>query len=397
MDTKSFDLKLCLTCKENLEKHLFGRELKLCNLEKTFSYLKTKDAFLSWRLLKNLKTSKDWIFKDFWVMPSRWEMRTDLKKTVGIFSTLPKKEVETIQMLYKIFKNIEVVSIILRLVDPVNYGIISPPVKYALQGRFDLGWEYADEYVKYLSVLREYKEKYNFERISDVSDALWTLVEGCLRNSGSQCDNLQEFRNEFLTIEENLILEEEREKEFQNKIDNLIEEQNNLEKMYVVDIDRSEKEKEKVKKQMAEYEEMLESTELELSDSQNKIDRLRKNRKGFNADLIFSLKDSTVDPVDKLVHEKGHYVDKNQKSFLDKLTRFSKINKIFWSENINVKPPNRVTNIKDTGEVTIIYVGRNNYASVINVFPVGDLPDKTHAKYFAYLVSSYMNIKIQKL
>lgn len=105
---------------------------------------------------------------------------------------------ETISFLYKRFLHIEVVSIILRFVDPQNYAIISPPVEkfFSLQPKED----HVEYYVSYLNLLEKTSKHFRSPtRLADVDMALWCL-SFLLRHWG---DN--EYRAKWTESEKSII------------------------------------------------------------------------------------------------------------------------------------------------------------------------------------------------
>lgn len=386
MGESNFNLKKCFECVALYQAVKYGRQLIPEKIEKRFVKIRSGKAALSWRILKQLKNSKTWIFDDYWVMPSRHDLIKTLHKAKKLFPVTAENEKDVIRNLCRIFKNIEVVSILLRFIDPVNYGVMSPPVKYAIQSKLHSGWDYVGEYCEYLSLLREYKAEHGFARTADLETALWVLVEKCLRGKDIICDNLVRFRDEFLTVEERLQMERYMEQDYQEKISMLEgeikkyeQEKNELEDTYIEDLFKLEKEK----------------TDMNclLSQSQDEIQRLEKNSRTFSPELLFNIKDSPRRPEDKLIHENGHEVDHKQRMFMMKLSQYVKIHHIIWSENMLSKPPTRLADVKASGEVTIYYVGSGNYTAKIKVFPFENLPDNTHARYFSLLIAKHMGIK----
>ena len=274
----------------------------------------------------------------------------------------------------------------MRFTDPVNYGVISPPVKYAIQQMLTPGWDYVNEYIEYLSLLREQKSVYGFSRAADLENALWTLVEKCLRSNDATCPNLKRFRERFLTIQEHLLLEQYKEEEFLERIGQLEKEiqahkktESELEDTYVSDISRLEDEKSR--------------TEEDLKNIRSEKNRLENANKHFMPDLLFIIPDSPRSSEEKLVHEDGHMVDRNQQKFLQKLLNYKKVHHVIWSENLTAKPPARVNDVRPDGEVVIYYVGESNYTAKLKVYPAVTSPDLTHAKYFSLLISRYMDIR----
>ncbi|GAJ03581.1 unnamed protein product, partial [marine sediment metagenome] len=122
--------------------------------------------------LRHLKAIRDdWAFLTWWKMPPI--KQEDLEYLKGVFVDLGPQDKRIISKLYDLLKNIEIVSCILRFIDPQNYGILSPPVENILNVK---GKHQIEKYTNYLEDLKELKEEYNFERIADVDMALWALA-----------------------------------------------------------------------------------------------------------------------------------------------------------------------------------------------------------------------------
>jgi len=164
-----FDLKELLGHFEDIRKNIDGIVLNVSNLEKEFKPIKDGKEELSKRNLELL--SKDWRFSNWWIMPEI--TKKDLIKLEGKFSKLKPFDRRIIEDLFNLIKNIEIVSCILRFIDPENYAIISSPVENLLNIR---GITPVDKYLFYLEDLDELKDKYEFNRIAEVDMALWILA-----------------------------------------------------------------------------------------------------------------------------------------------------------------------------------------------------------------------------
>ncbi len=298
------------------------------------------------------------------MIPSWWQYRTEVKKTRGLFKDLTKNERRVISVLYSIFKNIEVTSVILRFIDPENYGIISPPVRCAL--RLPAKDNYVDEYLDYLSILRMYAAEYSFITVADADIALWTLVERCLRDKGPECENFKRYQERMISIEEEYIRKSQLFKKMQDEILELVE---------------GMAAEEVAKKQ------------LELEKLRREIRDLTRERDAFPANLI-KLDKSNRKPSEKIIHDwREPEVDAGQKHFMQKLAEDVYVNQIIWSENIAAKRPTRISAISESGELTILYVNKDNYAAKLKVRPVS-CPDRTHARFFANIIAKSMNIPV---
>ena len=169
----SFNLKELLPFFEEVGIHKYGGTLDFSSLEGIMEPIrKGKEEFS----LKHIKAvEKDFDFLKWWKMPE--VSVEELEKLKGIFFDLKAKDSEVIEKLFEIFKNIEIVSIFLRLINPYSYGILSAPVENILNVR---GPSQVTRYLNYLDNLTELKEEYEFERIADVDMALWALA--CILN-----------------------------------------------------------------------------------------------------------------------------------------------------------------------------------------------------------------------
>ena len=360
----NFELKKCLGCTEQTLLQKFGRVTDFGNLELIFSGIKGTEKPLSFRIIRKMIKKKYWNFADYWMIPGWWSLYKNLKLTKGIFKNLSEDERNTIFILYNIFKNIEVVSIILRFLDPQNYGIISPPVKYALKQ--PPSENYIKEYMNYLITLRDYSHEYDFARVADADIALWALVEKCVIPKDSSCQNFKEYQEKIVEIEAEILNANQRYQEMQDELLSV------------------------VAKEELSNEEEKERLEKERNGFKRKYENLIKKR-NIMIDLI-SLEKSKIAPEEKIIHDnKEPYIDSNQEYFISKLAKNEYVNKVIWSENISSKYPTRISNIEKTGELAVLYVTKDNYAAKIKVFPKY-CSDGTHAKYFANIISDYMGI-----
>lgn len=169
MPIRRFDLKQLLDYFYDIGGKRWGQILQLEKLEKVFKPIKDGKKELS---LNHLKTvGEDWAFLNWWKMPTIREK--DLEPFRGVFVDLGTQNKRIIGKLYDLLKNIEIVSCILRFIDPQNYGIMSPPVENILSVK---GKDRIEKYLNYLEDLEDLKEEYDFQRIADVDMALWALA-----------------------------------------------------------------------------------------------------------------------------------------------------------------------------------------------------------------------------
>ena len=131
--------------------------------------------------IEKIRNSRIWNADAFGYWPSRSEVESVLESTEWNFPTLPenpKKEKQVIDDLLETFRQIELVSVILRFVVPEHFGIMSPPVEKVLGiGPFR---KHSERYLAYLDNLREIRDARNFRSAAEVDMALWVLQVGIL-------------------------------------------------------------------------------------------------------------------------------------------------------------------------------------------------------------------------
>ena len=91
-------------------------------------------------------------------------------------------------------KFIENVSVVLRYVNPLQYGIISPPVEKVLEVR--RGRTEVETYLNYLRDIRDVRDHHGLARAADADMALWVVQERIL-SSYRDHDLLREFRGDL--------------------------------------------------------------------------------------------------------------------------------------------------------------------------------------------------------
>lgn len=140
---------------------------------------------ITYKDLKAIEDESIWPFKKFWTWPPEEEISKDLEKTGELLRKISEnreqEEESVIISLNQIFRNISLVSIILRFIFPEYYGIYSSPVLHITgveRGKTDV-----EEYTNYLKVLRQIKdmveirERYQVERVADADMLLLAVAE----------------------------------------------------------------------------------------------------------------------------------------------------------------------------------------------------------------------------
>lgn len=150
---------------------MFGWKYDMPEIENKLSHVR-EEYCLDRNDLLMIRDSREWDYKKFWPDPVTV---IDLDEPIsGIFNLGWEKRKETISELYKRFLHIEVVSVILRFVDPQNFAIISPPVEkfFSLQPKED----HVEYYVNYLNLLKKTSKHFQLpNRLADVDMAIWCL------------------------------------------------------------------------------------------------------------------------------------------------------------------------------------------------------------------------------
>ena len=396
----SFDLEKCKNCANEIFSQKFGRIPNFRILEDKFDNLRKTKKPLSYKHLRQLKRREFWDFEDYWILPDRWHLRNSMKRTKGIFLDLPNIERKAIDTLNNIFKNIELVSIVMRFVDPHNYGIMSPPVKYALKQ--SPSENYTKEYLEYLQILRNYAEEYNIKKVADTEIALWSLVEKCIMPGNSSCPNFENYQVEQIENEEKHIKTSGYYQDLKNE---MREKEIDLfvlkDELKCRENKRKELEDEILSDAKKQIEETTVRLEREIDQLKTRIEQIQyENNLSLRKQGIFkgllTLESSPLAPKNKIHHSKKEPpVDSLQWNFMEKLAKHLYVHRIDWRRNSNVKPPHRIHGIRDNGELTVFYVGNNNYAARLMVYPIKET-DKTNAKVFARLVARHMGFKEPK-
>lgn len=181
MHIKFSYLQDCLTLFPKMTIALYDKEYNMNRIVRKFKHVAMNDS-LSQNDLMLLIDAEEWDYKKFW--PDLSSKGNQRKPIEGCFKLGWKGRETAVRRLYDRFQHIEVVSIVLRFVDPENYGIISPPVE-----KF-LGLQPQDNHIKYyltyLNVLNDVSRHYGRpSNLADVDMAIWCLSH-LLKNWGNR-------------------------------------------------------------------------------------------------------------------------------------------------------------------------------------------------------------------
>jgi hypothetical protein len=121
-----------------------GKEVDFIQIESKLDHLRRGEA-LCYKDLLIIGDDRFWPFSEYWMWPAENQICSQLPKTGGWLNQMPDKEERIIGDLDAIFRNISLVSIILRFVHPQYYAIYSRPLLKAL--RVERGRNDTDEYL----------------------------------------------------------------------------------------------------------------------------------------------------------------------------------------------------------------------------------------------------------
>lgn len=150
-----------------------GSEQNLEEIECRLEHLR-KGAALTYEDLERIADPKCWPFSRYWMWPHRVQIENCLPATAGWFKDLPDEEARVIRDLDIMFKNIALVSIILRFALPDHYAIYSRPVLKIL--RIDRGKNDVEEYLNYVQEMRLLRNSFGLEKTADVDKIVWAIV-----------------------------------------------------------------------------------------------------------------------------------------------------------------------------------------------------------------------------
>ena len=148
-----------------------GMETNFEKIESKLDHLRRENS-LSYSDLEIIADESCWPFNQYWMWPSKEQIEEKLKETSGWFKNLPNDEEKVIGGLDGIFKNIALISIILRFVHPNLYAVYSRPPLRIL--RIERGFNDVEEYLNYVYLLRLLKHSFGVTKTADVGS--WSVL-----------------------------------------------------------------------------------------------------------------------------------------------------------------------------------------------------------------------------
>ena len=193
----------CLERFPEVSKRRFGCTVDLKALEEAVEDLRSntvsvRDILTHFRA--HFQNTEHWWFHQYWLFPSLDDLSDEDQTKIIDFHPLSEQnegkplEKKVIHELLEAFRQIELVSIILRFVCPVSFGILSPPVEYLLG--LHSGKNAAETYGRYLRNIRTICEKYEFRTVAETDMALWVLKHTCYDEQFKDAAISQKFNND---------------------------------------------------------------------------------------------------------------------------------------------------------------------------------------------------------
>ena len=149
-----------------------GSEQNLEEIERRMKHLRL-GASLKYEDLEVISDPQYWPFQKHWMWPDKLQIEKKLGTTAAFFKDLPKNESRIIRSLMAIFKNIALVSIVLRFARPDFYAIYSFPTLQVL--RIERGKNAVEEYLNYVKEMRILKDSFGVNTVAEVDEIVWTI------------------------------------------------------------------------------------------------------------------------------------------------------------------------------------------------------------------------------
>ena len=186
-------LHRCLALFPETVESLHGWRPDYTGLERAIEPVRAGRRELSYADLETIQNGRYWDFRQFWRFPDKGEIgaELDFSGISRLIVRLPLDEEPAIIRLLSGLKFIENVSVLLRFLHPLEYGIFSPPVEKVLEVR--RGATEVATYLNYLRDIREVRDHHRLARAADADMALWVVQQRIL-SSYRDHDLLREFR-----------------------------------------------------------------------------------------------------------------------------------------------------------------------------------------------------------
>lgn len=151
-----------------------GMDIDFETIESCVKHLREGEP-LTYCDLEIIADDSCWPFSKYWMWPSREQIEKELENTTGWFMDLPNDEEVIIKNLCAIFRNIALVSIVLRFACPKHYVIYSrPPLKIL---RIERGTNDVEECLIYVGEMRLLRRSFGVPKTADVDMIVWTIAQ----------------------------------------------------------------------------------------------------------------------------------------------------------------------------------------------------------------------------
>ena len=179
----------CLERHGDVTRALFGSRQDLQEVERLSSGI-VRTGRLTYDDIETITDAGLWRGDRFWQWPTREEFdeRCEHRPLDGL-SVLPKRRKAIIGRLLDVFRHIEPVSVVLRFIDPKNFGILSPPVEKLLE--IGPSHNLLEKYLKYVKDLQYLRDHRAFHSAAEVDMALWVVREA-IQSVESRSDRLKD-------------------------------------------------------------------------------------------------------------------------------------------------------------------------------------------------------------
>lgn len=165
----------CLERHGDVTRALYGKPQALQEVERLAAGIRASGR-LTYDDFATITYAGLWRGGAFWQWPTRAEFNE--RSGDGVIdglSILPRREKAVVDRLLGVFRHIEPVSVVLRFIDPRNFGILSPPVEKLLE--MGPAHRPREKYRKYVKVLRILRDERGFATAAEVDMALWVMRE----------------------------------------------------------------------------------------------------------------------------------------------------------------------------------------------------------------------------
>jgi len=155
-------------------KRKFGRTYDFSALEKRFVPLREGERRLAARDISHIFHPENTPFGRYWPQPNKKDLDKVLSaKQIGL-DLKTQDQHGLVKGLLSVFHNVGVVSIVLRLVHPGQFGVFSTPVLYLLQINRAAT---VDLYLAYCEELAAWAKHFAIPTVAETEMAIWSLAE----------------------------------------------------------------------------------------------------------------------------------------------------------------------------------------------------------------------------